>query len=484
MKPGPDIAMPAVPPAEEFERHGLLARALLVIVGAVFGVAGAVVLIFVSLFWINASRDRQALLGAVALFFTLLSAVVMAYGWNLVRRGVRGRSRRRFTRANSWYFHNWYAISVVTWGVLVVGGMLAAGGPTELLLSRNTSAFQIAWHGFLLYLVLPIHVTLHELGHAAAGALVGLRFSMLRVGWLVIHREGTRFRFAWNRTSLAGVLGFHLGVPEGTEDLGLRLFVHAACGPATTLAVAAACRAGATAIAPAPTLGSAVGLHLLLAGWWVGIFLGILNLLPFRTRSGWLSDGAHMLTAVLPRSPGANALMRARIFSVQGRRPRDWGMSAQSLLLAADSERRQRDMLLVLALDVALDRGEPACVEEILRRVAETPPSHPLARYELTLQTAMVEALRGDAAKARERIAGLGPHPTVSGYQRLAEAVVNIAEGNLAEANSALELWEQTLTKSGMGVALLVGNEWAVEALRARLGPRAQQPEISKVPVG
>jgi hypothetical protein len=92
----------------------------------------------------------------------------------------------------------------------------------------------------------------------------------------------------------------------------------------------------------------------------------------------------------------------------------------------------------------------------------------------------MVEALRGNVAKARERLAGLGPHPTVPGYQRLAEAVLSVAEGNLAQAHAALEAWEMALTKSGMGAAVRIGNEWAVEAVRRCLEAATDQAMGSK----
>ncbi len=464
---------PAAP--EHLERHGLLARLLLVCVGVVFCLATSFGIIAAALFWLDAPPVRQPALAGVALLCVLFLGALGAYGANLVKRGIRGRSPRRFARADVAYSRNWYAVSLLTWALAAGGAMLAAGGPRAFLLHRGPVHYQIAWHGFLLFLVLPLHVALHELGHAAFGALVGLRFSMLRVGWLVFHRDGAGLHVAWNRTTFADALGVHVGVPQGTEDLGPRLFVHAAGGPATTLAFAAAFRAGATAMAAPSTPGVAVLLHLLLAGWWVGIGLGVLNVVPFRTRGGALTDGALMLMAVLPKSPGAKTLMRVGVFSFQGRRPRDWGISARSLLLNAEAEHRRRDPLLVAALCVALDTRDGACVDDILRRVAEAPPSQPLARHEFTLQSAMLEALRGDAKHARARIAELGPHP-VPGYERLAEATVHVAEGNLAEASSALAEWEQALTKSGMRTAFLVGNEWAVEAVRARL----EQPVLAE----
>jgi hypothetical protein len=481
-----DAANP-VPPTEEFEHHGKVARALLAIIGAVFAMAGAAmvaVVVFAFGFSNRGPRVRLPLLWLAAFFILLLFAGIAAYGVSLVVRGIRGQSRRRFTRAQAGYIRHWYVVGIVTWGALAGAGMLAAGGPTALLLGPDVGPVKLAWHVLLGFLVLPIHVTFHELGHAAASALVGFRFAALRVGRLIVHREGKCFRVTWSPANMAGVLGLHLGIPEGEKALGVRLAIYAACGPATTLMLAAACRAGASAMEPATTLGSAVASHALLAGWWAGAFLGVVNLLPFRTNCGLITDGARILMAVLPRSPGAEAVMRSSVLSVQGRRPRDWGMSVGSLLSAASSERHHRDTLLVVALAVALDVGDTAGVDEVLRRVAETPPSHPLCRNEVELQAAMVEAFRGDTASARRRLDRLGPHQTIPGYPRLAEAVVDLAEGRPAQARAALEAWEQAIAKTGMATTVRVGNEWAEEVVRARLGLVSGPADAAKVHVG
>jgi len=125
---------------------------------------------------------------------------------------------------------------------------------------------------------------------------------------------------------------------------------------------------------------------------------------------------------------------------------------------------------------VAIDTGDAARVDTCLQRSAEDPGlNEPAMRHEFELQTAMIEAFRGDAVAARQRLARLGPHPTNEDYGSLAEATVRLAEGQASEARDALKRWEDSLERSGMAAAVQVGNEWAVERLRALgLGSREQ----------
>lgn len=445
--------------------------------GSVFTLVGVGVLTFLvfnfarsAFVWRSIPRERLSTLGPAVIILVLLLTGVAAYGVSLMVRGIRGRSRRRFVSANAWYFRHWYAFGLIWWGALAGVAMLLAGGPAAFFWGRGDAVLRWAWYGFLVFLVLPLHVTAHELGHAAVGALLGFRFAVLRVGRLVVHRDGKRYRVDWSPASIAGVLGLHLGVPEGDDALGARFAIYAICGPITTLTLAATCRIGAAALEPASMVSSIATSHALLVGWWVGVFFGVLNVLPFRLRSGFVTDGGHLLSIVFSKSPAAKAMLRYQLFSTQGRRPRDWGMSVESLLSAAEGDRRYGDTLRMAALSVALDYGDSVHVDEILHRVVAVPPSrNMLVRHEFELQTAMVEALRGNVSGAKERFGRLGPHPLFPDYPKLAEAVINLAEGRFAEARAALETWKRALAKTGMATALRVGNEWAEEALLARL---------------
>ncbi len=92
---------------------------------------------------------------------------------------------------------------------------------------------------------------------------MGFRFAETRVGWLVARRDKGRFKFSWSPPSVAGVLGFHLGVPHGQSALGIRRAVVGAAGPLVTLCIALACRAAAAALGRTTTTGGAIASDLL-----------------------------------------------------------------------------------------------------------------------------------------------------------------------------------------------------------------------------
>ncbi len=459
------------------ERYGPVRRALMIVVGGAAALSGASVAVLLVVLFIRSAgagtlTGSDMLKGGLAVLFGAgVFGAFAVYGVDRLMRGVRGCPRARVeraVRAEAWYQRNWYLVGLIVWAAALAVSVFSARSPEAFLLGQDKQASRVPWYLFLALLVLPVHVAIHELGHAVAGALVGFRFASLRIGWLLIRREGRRILLSWSRTTLAGTLGFHVGIPEGDEVLRFRLAIHRAAGPAATLAFAAACRSGAVGLGPPMTIGAAVASDLLWASWWVGAALGAVSLVPCRLPNGVVPDGAHLWASLFPRSQAYRALQQFHLRWSQGRRPRDWGLAAAGLIEAADKDRRHRETFLLAALSVAKDTGDTERVAECLRRAAEdTRSNEPGMRYELELQTAMIEAFRGDAAAARERLARLRPHPTHAGYGSLAEAAVLLAEGRTSGAREALDAWEQFLAQSGMAPALRVGNEWVVERLRA-----------------
>jgi len=457
------------------ERYGPLRRALMILVGGAAALSGVGVGILVVILLVRStdtgelSGSRMLEGGLAALFGVAVFLAFAAYGVDRLVRGVRGYARARFAgavRAETWYQRNWYAVGLVFWAAAAVVSIFSARSPRAFLLGSDWQS-RWAWYLFLAHLVLPVHVAIHELGHAAAGALVGFRFGSLRVGWLLIRRDGRRIRFSLSPATLTGTLGFHAVMAESDGALGFRLALCGAAGPAATLAFAAACRSGAVGLGSATTIAAAVFAELLWAGWWIGVVLGAVNLVPFRLASGVASDGTHIWASLFPRTASFRALLQFHLRWSQGRRPCDWGLTPAVLLQAADEDRWHRETFLLAALCVAMDTGDTERVDECLQRAAEDAQSNePAMRYELELQAAMIEAFRGNAAAARQRLARLGPHPGSAGYSSLAEAAVRLAEGQASEARDALEAWERCLAESGRAQAVMVGNEWAVERLR------------------
>ncbi len=236
-------------------------------------------------------------------------------------------------------------------------------------------------------------------------------------------------------------------------------------GPLANLAVAA----GLWALSTGWETSSTTLLPLLRAAALCNGLVGVWNLLPFSRISTLLSDGARMLRAL---QPGYRAfkIRECLVARAHVLRPREWGVSSQELTNEPTSNPTDRAWLLLLALTVALDRGDRAESDRVLvlqPSVASTPSD---VLRESALQRVLIHALLDrDAIRARESLtaAPLSPRD----YKALALSAVLFAEGREAEAVSALE--HGTLA-ANQHPGWIAGNQWAVDALRAVLG-RAPQ---------
>jgi hypothetical protein len=462
--------------------YGALRRVLLIALGFLAILLGLGPLVAIAVLFVREvmggwrpGKDLPQLALVVACALLVFGGLA-ALGLDRIAEGFRGRPRERFrlaVRAEAWYARRWYVANLVFFAALTGAGLLAARDFAALL---RGPALVSGW-ALLALLLLPLHVAFHELGHALAGAAVGMRFAGLRIGWLLVRRDGGHLRLSWSPQAVAGALGFHSGLlalpPGGSPRIAarrLRLALHALAGPASSLLLGAACRAGYAAIGDATSVGIAVMSHTLLVSSWVGFYLGVLNLIPFRLRSGFASDGAQLLAQLSSRAP-PDVVLRFQDSWARGLRPREWGTSAEAFLRAIEEAPRHLDTLVLAALAVALDTADHDLANDILRGPAERSGSCDRSmRYEIELQIAMFEASRGNAAAARARLGRLVPHPTLSEYQLLAEAFVLHAEGHPSEARAALGAWERAVARSGNAASVRVGNEWAEEQLRARLG--------------
>jgi hypothetical protein len=435
---------------------------LLILVGGLVAASGAAVcvLLVVLLFRQGLSGPLSVEGGAAMLFALLAFGAFAVMGAVRLVRGVRGFEAKEPTAtqgAEHWFRRHWYSVSLAFWLALAT-------------MMRNTPT---DWPRvvFLSLLILPLHVALHELGHAAAGALVGFRFHSIRVGWLTLHRDDHGFRLSWRRPTVPDALGLHAAIPTDEVALPLRRAVHAAAGPAASLASALLCRLGAQAIGKPASASAAVAVQILGAGFLVGVFLFVVNLLPFRTRSGMATDGAILVRAFLRESPAAAASRRFLTQWALGRRPREWGMAASDVRDVARDAGAARESLYLAAAAVALDSRDDQLAGEVLLQALEAPsPADSPMRFELELQLVMLDAFLGRVGDAKRRLGVLQPHVDIPEYPDLAHAVVFASEGRLEEARALLEKWERGLEATGRASSVRVGNEWAVERLRQRLG--------------
>lgn len=459
------------------ERYSLGKRALLLAVGVLMVTSGlALALVFIGVLTnelvehhlAGKSLAEAVLMVAVG---TLISGGFAAMGVTRIVAGIRGSHAappQRFARADSWCRRNGYAAGLGFWAIWVLGALLLEG-PGAVFLSTGHTSARLGWYAFLCYLLLPIHVAVHELGHAVAGAVVGFRFVRLRVGWLTIERGAAGYHVAWVRPNLSAVLGLHQGLPDRSGMLRVRTAAWAAAGPLTSLLVALACRAGATSLRSGP--GShGVPEQVLSIGGWMGLVLAVWNALPVRTAAGISTDGAIVAHSLAPLSRPARALYRFNAEWSLGHRPRDWGIPASEFMIAAEDPGADRDSLLLAAACVSLDTGDDGEAARILSLALEVPASEPSSmRRELELQAAMLAAFEGRVAEARERFARAGPGEGFPEYSRLVEAVVSACDGATDAASAALQEWELAVEKTGRARSIRVGNDWAVDRLRPLL---------------
>lgn len=173
--------------------------------------------------------------------------------------------------------------------------------------------------GSLLLLAFWLQVLVHEAGHALAGLAGGLRPLAFGVGPLRLERSGEGWRFRWGG-GLSGISGFALLLPSPGHPPSRAAQAVYLLGGVVANAIVAFLALWALSLSPPDGLRG-----LLVALVATGLFLAVVNLVPFRSQ-GWLSDGAGLWS--LWRQPGlafaSIALQQAVQASVDGTRPRDW----------------------------------------------------------------------------------------------------------------------------------------------------------------
>ncbi len=474
----------AMNPITPMERHGFFARVVMFVAGAVFAVAFCVLgAIMSAIAWSEAGlRGKLGALAAAALLFG-----IAAYGGHLAWRGLRGFSNPnqfgRFQRGAARYPR----VRLVLFVVSLIGALaflIMAEGPGGMVkLQRRqgrVAAASLMWWLWLGLAVTPIHVVVHEVGHALVGHLVGFRFVSVRIGPVCFSKGTGRWRLKWQSLGPAGLGGFMLGlaacIPDGDRMIRLRWALFTAGGVAANLLVAGLAWA-VVIFAPTPASAMAALALGLLTGFALTGALLVVNLVPIQMSSGLRFDGAHIANALARSGPRA-ALFRIDIATARGDRPRNWGWQPDQLLGVAEGAARVGDELRVRALLIALDQGSsPACEavrQHFLGRWGKL--GRPL-RSRVDYLLALRRALDGDATGARASLQDLARSNAAPGALGLLQAAIAVAEGDRAAARAGTEGWKGFLATSGLGPSARIGSEWAAEALDAWL--RAQGPSRS-----
>jgi len=226
--------------------------------------------------------------------FPLLAAMGL-YGSDLILRGVTGRpvGRRLWRRVESWILHGRSARA----GWMVLAFLLASG-----LIAWFRMRHPADLDGVMILAAAGLHIFTHEAGHLVTARAVGYRPRWLTAGPLVIRVEGSRLRFALNRSwqQLFGGLAAY----EPIRQTRKRDLAVAAAGPLTNLGLAGA----ALEIWGWPVASSVSGVFLRnFIG--VGLAVAVINLIPFpRTAQGFALDGREILDRLRGRpAPGSAA---------------------------------------------------------------------------------------------------------------------------------------------------------------------------------
>ncbi len=209
------------------------------------------------------------------------------------------------------------------------------------------------------------HILLHEVGHALAGRLVGLRPVALAIGQRRWERKSQRWR---RRASQAtrGVGGYVLSLPTSPERHGAFAdAVFLAGGALVNLGVgalaiwlastAASASDAATGATPALWRCAVFGFGL------GGLMIGVVNLLPIRV-AGWNADGRMLLDLILrhPEAHTRRAMLQVMALSVAGVRPRNWPATMLPDTQTTQLSPITRAAALSLRLMHALDAGHDA----------------------------------------------------------------------------------------------------------------------------
>ena len=291
----------------------------------------------------------------------------------------------------------------------------------------------IGWS--LLLLAFWLQVLLHEAGHAFAGIAGGLRPLAFGVGPLRLERSGEGWRVRWGG-GLSGISGFALLLPSPEHPPSRGTQAAYLLGGVVANALVAGAALWALPLAPSGVLHG-----LLVALVATGLFLAVVNLIPFRSQ-GWLSDGAGLWS--LWRQPGlafaSIALQQAVQASVEGVRPRDWPAALLPREDAPFGEFGEPALDIAIAsmrLSRAIDGGEHDQAEAAACYLHATwPTTSPAQRPGLAVMLAVHCLLvRKDVATVRawrERMGGslldMGCH------EAWLDAELTLADGDLAAA--------------------------------------------------
>lgn len=260
----------------------------------------------------------------------------------------------------------------VTLGNVVLGGIagFAAMALVDWLADDHSWPAML---GLLAVVVaaLWLQVLAHEAGHAVAGMLTGRRLMGAGVGPLRLERGVGGWHLRWGG-GVGGVGGFAAMVPDARADGRGATAVFVLGGPLVNLLIAALALA---VLRLGPPMGAFASV-----AWGAtaacGALLGIVNLLPFKSR-GWSSDG-YTLRELLRDSPASQVLRAQQCvlgLAMAGVRPREWPVAQLDIPDGLPPDVSINAHLLRLSW--ALDHGDRPAADTAAQALADAHAAAP-----------------------------------------------------------------------------------------------------------
>jgi hypothetical protein len=408
----------------------------------------------------SARVARHARFGeAIALWLVIMGLFAL---W-LIIQGVRGtgrdsrlRARLRGVRVSLWVF----------FGLLPLEGVLALFETHGRAIGQLEGPFLRAFCGLgLVGLVFPVSAAAHELGHTVGGLLTGMRLNSLGIGPVVLVREENRWTLRLSGASIGGSLGFTNFEPVPPRSPRGNRFVMMFGGPTANLFLA-----GCAWLIREEMASLSVVSSLASVGLYVNLWLFAANLIPFRLRSGFRSDGFRLLQLVRPPHP-ADALIEEIFWKLATSSPGQWGLSVDQVLeVARTAKPFQASVLKMFACLIAQETLPAQASGALLTQTLEDATLAPVIAFSLQVHRVLrIALLEDDARSARTLLERLDEPSAAAFYKRLPEAAVLLAERKPVEAAEAYGDWCRQGAATGLMANYRSGNEWAMALLEERL---------------
>jgi len=270
-------------------------------------------------------------------------------------------------------------------------------------------------------------IAIHEMAHALVGVAAGFRFNSLRVGRLQFDRP---FRFSLYRGRGTGSGGWASLFPVKQDKLILRAVLMILAGPLSNLFSIAV-------VLALPYSKGAVSLAFL----YVSALLGVLNLVPFRSRAV-ISDGGRILMLLRSRAQGERWVAMLKLLEeIRTRPPED--MTPEFIAKATAIEDNSPDTVTAYAIAYMAafwQRRDDEAARLLETCLRHSGLSAPVQRQGLTSDAAVFQARRRRRVDLAEQwLADLPERVEFAWLRPRAEAAILEARGDREGARQKLD---------------------------------------------